>query len=193
MKRIFKIFTLISLVAMLSCNETRREKEEDSNEAAEEANDDKFKDNDMENDADFVAEVVAKNYAEIRLAQLASQRSANPEVKSIAKMLEADHTKVLNELKSLAKQKAISIPVEEQDKDKRQIDNFYDESGKDFDKKWTKELIDRHETSINKFEKRYEKTEDADLKSFTDKTLPHLRMHLEKLNALHEKIKDKNL
>lgn len=193
MKRIFKIFTLISLVAMLSCNETRREKEEDSNEAAEEANDDKFKDNDMENDADFVAEVVAKNYAEIRLAQLASQRSANPEVKSIAKMLEADHTKVLNELKSLAKQKAISIPVEEQDKDKRQIDNFYDESGKDFDKKWTKELIDRHETSINKFEKRYEKTEDADLKSFVDKTLPHLRMHLEKLNALHEKIKDKNL
>ena len=62
MKRIIRIFTLVSLVAVLSfsCNETRRDAEtEDSNEVAEEANDEKFEDNDMENDADFVAQTVA--------------------------------------------------------------------------------------------------------------------------------------
>ena len=202
MERIFKIFTLISLLAMFSCNEARREsdrdddteavedKDEDSNEAAEEANDEKFEDNDLENDADFVAQTVAANYAEIQFAQLASQRSNSAEVKAVAKQLVADHTKVLNELKALAQKKAISIPVEAEDKDKRKIERFYDEAGKDFNKKWTKEMIDKHEKSIDRFEKRSEKTEDAELKAFTNKTLPHLRMHLDKLNAVHEKIKD---
>jgi putative membrane protein len=192
MKRIIRVFTLVSLVAALSfsCNETRKEANEDSNEVAEEENDEKFEDNDMENDADFVANAVAANYGEIKFAELATQRSNNADVKALAAQLVADHTKVLGELKTLAASKAISVPTEEEDADKRKTERFYDESGKDFNKKWAKELIDRHEKSINKFEKRYEKTEDAELKAFIDKTLPHLRMHLEKLNTLHEKIKD---
>jgi putative membrane protein len=193
MKRIIRVFTLVSLVAMLSfsCNETRKEaNDEDSNEVAEEKNDEKFEDNDMENDADFVANAVAANYGEIKFAGLASQRSNSADVKALAAMLVKDHTKVLGELKSFATSKSISVPTEEEDADKRKTERFYDESGKDFNKKWAKEMIDRHEKSINKFEKRYEKTEDAELKAFIDKTLPHLRMHLEKLNTLHEKIKD---
>lgn len=197
MERIFKIFTMVSLLAMFSCNETRRDsdndKTEDSNKAAEEANDEKFEDNDLENDADFVARAVANNYAEISFAQLASQKSMNADVKSIAQTLEKDHTKVLGELKVLAQKKAISIPVEAEDKDQRKSERFYDESGKDFDKKWSKEMIDKHEKSINSFEKRIEKTEDAELKAFLEKTLPHLRMHLDKLNAVHDKIKDNNI
>jgi putative membrane protein len=193
MKRIIRVFTLVSLVAMLSfsCNETRKDaNDEDSNEVAEEKNDEKFEDNDMENDADFVANAVAANYGEIKFAELASQRSNNADVKALAAMLVKDHTKVLGELKTLASSKSISVPTEEEDADKRKTERFYDESGKDFNKKWAKEMVDRHEKSINKFEKRYEKTEDAELKAFIDKTLPHLRMHLEKLNTLHEKIKD---
>jgi putative membrane protein len=53
-------------------------------------------------------------------------------------------------------------------------------------------MIDRHEESINKFEKRMDKTEDPDLKAFITKTLPALRMHLEQLNSTHDKIKDTN-
>jgi putative membrane protein len=194
MKRIFKIMTLVSLVAMLACNEAKRDSEnennEDSKEVAEEANDEKFEDNDLEKDADFVANTVAANYGEIKFAQLATTRSSNPEVKKIANMLIADHTKVLNELKGLAQSKSITVPVEEDDEARRKTERFSDEAGKNFDKKWAKEMIDRHEESINKFEKRFEKTEDAELKEWVNKTLPHLRMHLEKLNTLHDSIKD---
>jgi putative membrane protein len=180
---------------MLACNETKRESDsdnEDSKEVAEEANDAKFEDNDMEKDADFVANTVAANYGEIKFAQLANQRSANPEVKQVASMLIEAHTKTLNELKNLAQAKAITVPVEEDDEAKRKTERFSDEAGKDFDKKWCKEMIDRHEESINKFEKRMEKTEDAELKAWITNTLPHLRMHLDKLNACHDKIKDSN-
>ena len=187
--------TLVSLMGMFACNEAKQNNEgeanEDSKEQAEEANEEKF-DDDMEKDADWVANVVAANYGEIKFAGLANERSANPEVKQIATMLVTDHTKTLNELKAFAQGKTISVPVEEDDEARRKTERFSDEAGKDFDKKWCKEMIDRHEESIKKFERRAEKTEDADLKAWINKTLPHLRMHLEKLEACHEKIKDSN-
>jgi putative membrane protein len=191
MKRIFKILTLASLVVVLaSCNETRREQEQDSNEVAEEANDEKFEDNDMEKDADFVAEAVASNLAEIQMAKLASQRSSNPEVKQLAKTLETDHTKVLAELKALAQQKAITVPVEPKDEAKRKMENLREEGADDFDKKWLETMEDAHEKSINKFERRADKGEDADIKAFAGKTLPHLRMHKEKIDQCQDKVKD---
>ena len=197
MKRIFRILTLVSLVSLLACNEAKRGNDsdaaydkDDSKEKAKEANDEKFEDNDMEKDADFVANTVAANYGEIKFAQLASQRSSNAEVKHIASMLVTDHTKTLTELKKIAQSKAITIPVEADDEAIRKTDRFSDEAGKDFDKKWCKEMIDRHEETINKFEKRLDKTEDAELKSWINKTLPTLRSHLDKLNACEGKIKD---
>ena len=184
---------------MLACNEARRENDsdagydkEDSKEQAEEANDEKFDDRDMENDADFVANTVAANYGEIKFAQLATQRSSNAEVKKIANKLIADHTKTLNELKAYAQKKAISVPVEEDDEARRKTERFSDEAGKDFDKKWCKEMMDRHEESINKFEKRLDKTEDAELKALLNKTLPTLRTHHDEIEACHDKIKDSN-
>lgn len=190
--------TLASLVLMLACD-TRRESDsdsandnEDSKEVAEEANDEKFDDKSMENDADFVANTVAANYGEIKFAGLATQQSANPEVKKAAAMLVEDHTKTLNELKTLAQSKTITVPVEEDDEAKRKTERFSDEAGKDFDKKWCSEMIDRHDESIRKFENRMEKTQDADLKAWISKTLPVLRNHRDHLKMVHEKIKDTN-
>jgi putative membrane protein len=196
MKRIFKILTLASLVVvMASCNETRREQDQDSNEVAEEANDEKFEDRDVEKDADWVAEVVAANYAEIKLAKLAQTRAIDPQVKSIAKTLEDDHTKTLNELKALAQRKAITIPVEEKEEAKNKYQKLADEENKNFDEKWLDTMEDKHEESIRKFEKRFENSEDAEIKAFANKTLPHLKMHLEKIKSIEEAIdkKDNNL
>ena len=190
MKSIFKILTLASLLAMYSCNDAR--KEQDSNEIAEEANDEKFEDNQAEKDADFVEEVVASDYAEIKLAELANQRSRNTEVKEIAQMLQTDHSGALNELKTLAQTKSISVPVEETDEAKRKMEDFSDDSGEDFDKKWCKEMIDKHEDTIDKFEKRLENTKDAELKAWISKMLPTLRTHHDRLKACNEKIKDSN-
>lgn len=199
MKRIFRILTVVSLASLLACNEAKRGNDsdaaydnKDSKEQADEANDEKFEDNDMENDADFVAGTVESNYGEIKFAQLATQNSSNPEVKKMAAMLVTDHTKTLNELKALASNKAISVPVEEDAEARRKTERFSDEAGKDFDKKWCKEMIDRHEESINKFEKRIDKTEDAELKAWLNKTLPTLKSHRDQLQSIHDGIKDSN-
>lgn len=199
MKKIFNVFMLILMITAVSCNESKRGNDsdsaydnDDSKDQADEQNAEKFEDNDMEKDADWVADVVESNYGEIKFATLATQRSSNTEVKRIAEMLVNHHTATLNDLKTLAQNKAISIPVEEGDDARRTTERFSDEAGKDFDKRWCKEMVDRHEESINKFEKRLDKTEDAELKAFINKTLPTLKTHLDQLNACHEKIQDSN-
>ena len=186
MKNFLPMFSLTCLLAIFSCNEPRQGREE----LAGEENDEKFEKKNLRNDAQFVEEVVASNYAEIKMAEIANQRSRNSEVKQIAQMVQADHSGSLNELKTLAQSKAISVPVEETDEARLKMENFSAESGRNFDEKWCKEMIDKHEDNIDRFEKRLENSDDADLKSWISKTLLTLRSHHDKLKACQEKLKE---
>lgn len=189
MKKIYQTLAIAASLTLVSCNESRRGNDsnlnEDRNEAAAESNTEKFQGK-KQRDADFVYEVVGSSYGEIKLAELANQRSRTPEVKQIAQQLLTDHTASLNELKTLAQAKAISIPVEEPDASKRKLENMAEEEGSEFDKEWVQEMIDLHKNDIDKFEDRLENTEDPELKAFIDKTLPALKKHHEHLERLEE-------
>lgn len=190
--KVIHVLIASAALALTACNESRRGNDSDvnepRNEAAAEANRDKFS-AEAQRDAEFTYEVVASNYGEIKLAELANQRSRNNEVKNLAQTLLADHTTALNELKTLAQAKAISIPVEERETAERKIDNLADKSGQEFDKEWTVEMLAMHKESIGKFEDRLESTEDAELKAYISKTLPVLKKHREQLKALEQKLK----
>jgi putative membrane protein len=189
MKKNYHILAIAASLALVSCNESRRGNDsnlnEERNEAAAESNTDKFAGK-KQKDADFVYEVVASSYGEIKLAELANQKSRTPEVKKIAEQLVTDHTSSLNELKTLAQAKAISVPVEEADASKRKLENIAEESGREFDEKWCKEMMDLHERDIDRFEKRMDDTEDPELKAFIRKTLAVLKDHHESLEGCEE-------
>ena len=178
-----------------ACNESRRGNDsnlnETRNEAAAEENSDKFEGK-TERDAEFVYEAISANYAEIKMSELANQKSRSPEVQQIAQKLLVDHSASLNELKTLAQAKAIGVPVEESSGSMRKLENLAEESEKDFDQKWCNEMIDLHEKDISRFEDRLEDTEDAELKGFISKTLPTLKEHHQRLKAYIEREKNKN-
>lgn len=160
-----------------------------TNEIAEEANEEKFSDQKEENDADFVAETVAANYAEITLAKLAAQKSDNTQIKEVAQLLEKEHSKMLEELQTFASLKAITVPSEEEDEAKRKIEDLTKEDDvKEFNREWCKAMVDQHEENIREFESRLEKTKDADLKILIDQKLPDLRAHLDKVKACEQSI-----
>lgn len=162
----------------------------DSNVTAEKANEEKFDDRKTEKDAEFVADVVAANYAEIAMASLATQKSNNAEVKEVAQMLERDHNKLLGQLQDFASSKAITIPIEAKEDAKKTLEDLTkEEDVKDFNKAWCKEMVNKHEKTIKNFESQADKTEDPDLKAWIDQTLPELRTHLEKVKACEESIK----
>lgn len=202
-KMFLKIPFVLMLILGVACQSDRtkeqadadertEERAENSEEIAEEANEDKFDDNkDVKNDADFVAEQVAANYAELKLAQLASEKSSVAEIKKVAKMLESEHSKKLDELQKLASAKSITVPVEADKESIKAVEDLRDEKDpENFNEEWCKEMVDKHEKTIEVYEDKLESTEDPELKSWISQTLPGLRTHLDQLKACHEKLKD---
>ena len=187
MKLVNRIFPVLLFASLLFACQQKENK--DSAEVAEEANDDKFQTQKSEQDADFIADAVASNYAEIEMAQIGVQRSDNPEIKEIGRMLEDEHNKLLKELQNLADKKAISVPTGSEDSDRKKIEDLNKEDKiREFNKEWCETMVKRHEKSIENFEERLNKTEDPDIKNLVNESLPQLRSHLEKVKACHEKI-----
>lgn len=183
---ILKILTLVTFF-IVACQPNK--KQEDSTEIAKEQNEEVFDDKDDENDADFVVNSIASNFAEIKLAQLAVTKSTDAMVTNAAKMLETDHTKVLQDLQTYAAAKGIAAPTAETDEAMKDINDLSQEDPKDFDKKWCDKLEGIHKKNIRKFESRMDKTEDVELKNLISATLPGLRSHLDMLNKEHDRLK----
>lgn len=156
---------------------------------AEEKNDSALATKAAEKDAQFVVDVITSNYGEVKLAQLAQQKSSNKEIKDVAKMLETDHTAVLTDLKSLASNKGMTVPTEESGEAKDKFKDLSDDKTSEFDKQWCETLMDNHKTSISKFENAANDVTDPDLKSFVNTVLPKLRIHHDKLMECHKKLK----
>jgi len=156
---------------------------------AENINDTALSTKAAEKDAQFVVDVVASNYGEVKLAKLAQQKASSSELKDVARMLETDHNAVLNDLKSMADRKGITVPTEENGASKDKLKELTDEKSSEFDKEWCETLMDNHKTSISKFENAANDLSDPDLKSFVNTVLPKLRTHHDKLMECHKKLK----
>jgi putative membrane protein len=177
----------ISLLTVSCDSSATREKEKSPEKAAEDKNDEKFTTKPSERDAQFVVDAVAGNLTEIRYAQLAQEKSTDSKVKAVASELEKAHQSMLNELKSLAASKAISIPADVPDDAKKDIDKLADD--KNFNKNWCKEMIDKHEKTISNYEKEANDTTDPEIKNWVTNTLPAVRTHLDDLRKCHDSMK----
>lgn len=140
-------------------------------------------------DEQFLKDQVAGNYDEIGLAKLAAKKSSDKEIKQIADYLVSDHSKALDKLTKMAGAKKVKVASSASDEAKNLISTLENKKATDFDKAWCETLIDKHKTTINKYESAATSVSDSQLKSFVNETLPKLRMHLDKLMAYHGKIK----
>lgn len=188
LKTILNTVGAVALIVCITACEPKK-RQEDSAEVAKEKNDSTFSDRDDEKDADFVVNTVAGNYAEIKLAQLALNKSADSKVKEMATKLEEDHTKILNDLKAYADKHGIVVPMEETDDAAKDMNDLAEKDAKDFDEKWCEMLEDKHQKTIDKFEARIDKTEDPELKNWISATLPALKSHHEMLKQHEDSMK----
>jgi putative membrane protein len=196
MKISWKFVTAIILIAAgIGCGGDGTHNEETSNTAAttkneaENTNDSALSSRSAEKAAQFVVDVIASNLGEVKLARLAQQKASNSELKDFAKMLEADHSAVLNDLKTIASKKGITVPTEESGDAKDKLKELTDEKASEFDKEWCETLMDNHKTAISNFENAANDISDPDIKSFVNTVLPKLRTHHDKLMECHKKLK----
>ncbi len=142
-----------------------------------------------ENPAAFISEEVSGNYAEVRLSKLALQNAGSAEIKSVARILQKDHTTALNQLKNMAGKKSIDVPAEESAELKNKINELSGKKATEFDKAWCEMLMEKHDATISKYESMVKTSKDSDITSWITTTLPKLRMHHDKLMACNSKIK----
>jgi len=140
------------------------------------------------NNAEFISEAISGNSAEVRFAKLALQNSSNNEIKAVARLLDKDHTAALGQLKAMAARKKISIPAEETADLKNKVNELSAKKGSEFDKPWCEMLMEKHKTTISKYEDMAKNTTDQELKNWINKTLPKIRIHHDKLMACHSKL-----
>lgn len=179
------VFSTIMGIAMVitiaSCQQQQRG--ESSVEIAERANDSTFTNKDDEKDADFVVSAVARNYGDIKIAQLAHNKSVDDRVKNMATDLQVAHTTFLKELKAYANANGIAVPLEEAEADSKSLTQLEEYTVSEFDKHWVSTMKDRHEKSIRLMERKMKNTEDPKLKEWISQTLPTVKGHLTALQA----------
>lgn len=183
-KKLFIDGTLIVAIStLMACsNQPSSENKSDTKDMAEESNDAKFS-KAAEKDAQFVVDVVSMNYSAIKMSDLAQTNAYSADLKTFAKMVSDDHSKANRELMALASTKGISVPEAPTNDALGEYDNLKNETGKDFDKKYSSEILKAHKTAIDKFEKASTDCQDPDIRNWASNMLPGLRAHLDQAMA----------
>jgi putative membrane protein len=142
-------------------------------------------------DKQFIEKAAESGYLEIEASRLAETRASHADVKSFAQMMVTDHTAVDTELKSLASSKSVTVPTQPTRSVKSKLDGLGKRTGADFDKAYADNIgVDAHKDAVKLFENTAKDAKDPDIKAFAAKTLPSLKAHLEKGQALKTALKD---
>lgn len=179
------LYLFIPLLIIYACS--TRSSEVNSKQVAENKNDEKFDTKENEKDAQFVVDNVSNIYGEIRLSELAEQRTSDAEIKKIAKDVRTNYEALLGQLKKYASTKAISVPTGASEKEKNKIQKL--ESDKAFDKDWSNELRDLNKETIDNFEKGSTSLADEELKGWVTASLPEIRKSHDKIMACNNRLK----
>ena len=139
-------------------------------------------------DQKFVMEAAMGGMAEVELGRLATERAANADVKAFGQKMVDDHSKANEELKAIATQKSIMLPVELGPKHKAMKNQLSKLNGAAFDRAYVNMMVKDHVKDVSEFEKAANTAKDADIKGFASKTLPTLQEHLQMIKDLSGKV-----
>lgn len=134
-------------------------------------------------DEQFAKQAAQGGLSEIKLAQLAQEKSASEDVKRLAQRLVQDHAKANDELKKAAKKESIALPDTLDAKDQARFDSLSKLYGDGFDKAYARDTVKGHEQDIAEFNAEAKNGQKEAIQLFAVETLPMLNDHL---NAARE-------
>ncbi len=135
---------------------------------------------------DFIREVASGTKLEVQLGKYAQENAASQRVKNFGAMMVRDHTKVGEELKSIAQRKNITIPDALEREHNDLLGDLQEKRGVEFDKEYMGKMVDDHQEDVDNFKKYAENGDDPDLKSFAAKMLPTLLAHQDSAKSIRD-------
>ncbi len=129
---------------------------------------------------DFVTEAAQSDMLEIESSKLALTKADSVKSKQFAERMIKDHTETSTELKGLvaAGKVQVNLPSAMDKAHNDKLDKLAKLSGKDFTKEYNDLQLAAHKDAVSLFERYGKAGDNADLKAFTTKHLPHLQQHL---------------
>jgi putative membrane protein len=132
-----------------------------------------------DNNAKFLNEAAEMQLEEISLGKLAQQQGTSSHVKELGKMMENEHNQAYRELAVLSQSKSVTVPTSITERSKENYDDLAGKTANDFDKAYSKMMVDHHKDAIKLFEKVANDSEDGDIRTWASSKLMTLRTHLE--------------
>lgn len=130
-------------------------------------------------ESSFVKDAAGGGIAEVKFGELAEQSASNQQVKNFGKKMVDDHTKINDQLKTLASSRDVELPTDMGLKEKASYKLLSTKKGSDFDRAYMGDMVKDHEADIKEFQKQADNAKDSDVRAFASKTLPTLREHLQ--------------
>jgi putative membrane protein len=143
-------------------------------------------------DAIIVAKESAGDTAEVVIAQYAGAHTADPSVKSFAKMLIGDHSKGKREVDSLTRKLSIVPQRPSDDTTSAEIAHTINYlatlKGRDLDTAFVNHEVQHHQTDIADAQKAVAAAQNPDVKALIEKSIPELQKHLDAARAIQRKL-----
>ena len=135
-------------------------------------------------DAAFYKKAAEGGMAEVQLGKLAQDKSPTPSVQEFGAMMVTDHSAANDKLQAIATKKNITLPTSPsvgQMATKTKLEVL---SGTTFDKSYIKGMVKDHQEAIKEFQTEATSGQDPDAKAYAAATLPTLKAHLKKIQAI---------
>ena len=135
-------------------------------------------------DESFYKKAAEAGMAEVAAGHMAQEKGTSADVKEFGAMMVKDHTAANTKLKTLAASKDVKLPDGPGMMNKAKEKKADMKSGDSFDKDYIKGQIAAHEDTIKLLQKEIDSGKDADAQAFAKETLPKVKAHLAKINAI---------
>jgi len=139
-------------------------------------------------DKDFLKTASQANVDEIKMAELAEKRAADPDVRGFARLMVKDHETLGDKVAPFASNWDLTPPTT-MDADHQEEWNKLDKMrGKDFDKRFIDDMVKDHEQAYDLFHKEVLDTHDQQFKPVVEEGQSMVVAHLNMAKSLQSKL-----
>jgi predicted outer membrane protein len=137
---------------------------------------------------EFLVEAMQDTLAEIRICEMAIEKSQNHDVQVFAKKMVDEHGRMRRDMERLAEKKQLTVPQEIRREQKMTVDELSSLNGRDFEQRWIQYNIDVHERDTKVFRHYAGEEHDEDIREMAKHAADTLGKHLKMAHDVGKKL-----
>ncbi|MGO4213407.1 DUF4142 domain-containing protein, partial [Terriglobus sp. YAF25] len=141
-----------------------------------------------DNDKKFLATAAQSDVNEIKLSELAIQKTSDPAVKAFAQKMVTEHKAMTVSMKPFAESWGLAAPSDLDNDHKEEWSKLNGLAGKDFDKEYIDTMVSDHAKALDAFTSEAKDTKDVKFKAVVLKGKTHVAAHKNMAYDLKKKL-----